>query len=224
MKTPVPRVHDLLEIDGRLLTAMLPFPPAWLRDCLDESSYVVARRSAAAEHRIPIGICGAHRNQRFAAVIPRSLVRSILAPSEVLRLAGNPTISHLPALRSLVSLKKRWAGVDWPWGPIGSVALTLVSGSQRANAESDLDIVLEAANRFTTSDAKMLFASALGLPARVDIRIETPFCGFSLFEFGWSRSGSILLRTPEGPILGNDPWDPGLSPMAETARFSGGLP
>ena len=224
MKAPVPRVHDLLEIDGCLLSAMLPFPPAWLKDCPGESSYVVVRRSAAAENQIPIGICGGHRNQRFAAVIPRGLVRSILTPSEVLRLAGNPTIFHLPALRSLISLKKRWAGVDWPWGPIGSVALTLATGSQRASADSDLDIVLEAANRFTTSDAKMLFASALGLPARVDIRIETPFCGFSLFEFAWTRSGSILLRTPEGPILGSDPWDPGLSLMAETARFIGSLP
>jgi len=214
-----PRVHDLLEIDGRLFTATLPFPPAWLTVYLGESSYVVARRSSAAENLISIGVCGGQRNQRFSAVLPRGLVRSILTPSQLLGLAESLTISQLPAFRSLVSLKERWAGLDWPWGPIGSVALTLATGSQRANAQSDLDIVLEAANRFTTSDAKMLFASALGLPARVDIRIETPFCGFSLFEFAWTRSGSILLRTPEGPILGSDPWDPGLSPMAETARF-----
>jgi phosphoribosyl-dephospho-CoA transferase len=223
MKAPWPRVHDLLEINGRLLTATLPSPPAWLADCLGEGSYVVARRSSAAENQIPIGICGEQRNQRFPTVIPRRLVRSILTPSQLLRLAGNVTSPQLPALRSLVSLKRRWAGLDWPWGPIGSVALTLATGSQRAKADSDLDIVLEAADRFTTSDAKMLFASALRLPARVDIRIETPFCGFSLFEFGWARSDSILLKTPEGPILGSDPWDPGVSSMAETARLIGSL-
>jgi phosphoribosyl-dephospho-CoA transferase len=223
MKALSPRVHDLLEINGRLLRATLPSPPAWLTDCLGESSYVVARRSPAAENQIPIGICGAQRKQRFSAVIPRRLVRNILTPPLLLRLAESLTIPQLPALRSLVSLKKRWAGLDWPWGPIGSVAFTLATGSQRANADSDLDIVLEAENRFTTSDAKMLFASTLGLTARVDIRIETPFCGFSLFEFGWTRSGSILLKTPEGPILGSDPWAPGLSPMAEPAQLISNL-
>jgi phosphoribosyl-dephospho-CoA transferase len=220
MKAPPPRVHDLLEINGRLLMATLPSAPAWLTDCLDEISYVIALRSSAAENQIPVGICGEQRSQRFSAVLPRSLVRRIVTPSQLLRLAEGLTSPHLSALRSLVSLKKRWAGMDWPWGPIGSVALTLATGFQKVNAHSDLDIVIHAANRLAAGDAKVLFVSTLGLPARVDIRVETPFCGFSLFEFGWTRSGSILLRTPEGPILGSDPWDPSFSSVAETVRLT----
>lgn len=221
MKTPLPQVHDLLEINGRLLAATLPAAPEWLTDCLGKSSHVIALRSRVAENEIPIGICGKQRNQRFSAVLPRRLVRRVLTPFRILRLAEGLTNPRLPALRSLFLLKERWAGLEWPWGPIGSVAFELATGSPRVNAHSDLDIVLHAAERLTTGDAQVLFASTLGLPARVDIRVETPFCGFSLAEFGWARSDAILLRTPEGPLLGSDPWDPDLSPMAASARLTG---
>jgi phosphoribosyl-dephospho-CoA transferase len=217
MKTPSPRVHDLLEVDGRFLVASLGSMPVWLENRLGESFYVVARRPAITENQIPVGICGKHRNQRFATSIPRKVVRRIVTPPQLLRLADGLSITHLPALRSLVSLRKRWTGLGFPWGPIGSVALELATGSDRVNALSDLDIVLHAADRFTRCDAKAIFASTLGLPARVDILVETPVCGFSLFEFGWARSGNILLRTQEGPVLGNDPWNRVLSSRAETA-------
>lgn len=220
MNAPSLQVHDLLEIDGRLLRATLPSAPAWLTACLGKSCHVIARRFATAEHQVPIGICGEQRNQRFAANIPRRLVRHVLTPPQVLRLVDGLASPHLPGLRSLVSLKKQWAGLELPWGPIGSVALELVTGSSRVNAHSDLDIVLHAADRFAAVDAKILFASTVSLPARVDIRVETPFCGFSLAEFAWARAGRILLRTPEGPILGRDPWDPHLSSPVEAARLT----
>lgn len=104
-------------------------------------------------------------------------------------------------------LKKRWVGAGFAWGPIGSVALELATRSRIVNAPSDLDIVFHAADRLTAGDAKAIFATTLGLPARVDLRVETPFCGFSLYEFAWTRSGRILLRAREGAVLGSDPWE-----------------
>ena len=216
MKALSPRVHDLLEIDGRPLLRILPPPPAWLNEYLGRHCHVVTRRLDPAEYQIPIGICGSLRNQRFAASIPRTLVKSILTPLQLLRLADGLSRPRLSALKSLVSLKKRWVALSLEWGPIGSVALELATGSRRVNAQSDLDIVVHASDRFTADDAKVIFGTTLGLPAKVDIRVETPFCGFSLFEFGWAHSGNILLRTHAGPILGSDPWDDSL--VADAAR------
>src|SRR5260221_12447223 len=58
----------------------------------------------------------------------------------------------------------------------------------------------------TAEEAKSLCDRAMNLPAVVDIRVETPVCGFSLKEFaGWSPA-AILLRIPRGFVLEKDPW------------------
>jgi triphosphoribosyl-dephospho-CoA synthase len=44
------------------------------------------------------------------------------------------------------------------------------------------------------------------LPAAADIRVETPFCGFSLGEFVREGSRRTLLRYPSTVVIGDDPW------------------
>jgi len=61
--------------------------------------------------------------------------------------------------------------------------LELASAGDVATPESDLDIVLYAERRMTAEEAKSLCDRAMSLPAVVDIRVETPVCGFSLKEF-----------------------------------------
>jgi serine/threonine protein kinase len=51
-----------------------------------------------------------------------------------------------------------------------------------------------------------LLISARDLPVTVDIRVETPACGFSLAEYVEPSAESMLLRTCAGPILSEDPW------------------
>ena len=46
-------------------------------------------------------------------------------------------------------------------------------------AGSDLDIVIYAERRMTADEAESLCDHAMNLPAAVDIRAETPMCGFS---------------------------------------------
>ena len=197
-----PQVHDLLQIAGRSLPAV----PSWVKSCLRADGYVITRRFSNTEDRIPIGICGKERHQRFATSIPRRLVRRIVTPPELLRLVDRLSNECFPALLSLKLLKQRWLDLKLPWGPIGSVSRELLIGASIVSAHSDLDIVIRAEKRFTKDDAQSLAASTLDLPTRVDIRVETPFCGFGLAEFGWRCPGEILLRTPIGPILGSDPW------------------
>ena len=112
----------------------------------------------------------------------------------------------IPALRSLQHLKDLWIDLDHAWGPGGSVGFELASGRHVATPESDLDIVIYAEGRMTAEKAKSLCDRAMNLPAVIDIRVETPICGFSLKEFaGWSPA-AILLRLPRGIVLAKDPW------------------
>jgi phosphoribosyl-dephospho-CoA transferase len=71
---------------------------------------------------------------------------------------------------------------------------------------SDLDLVLRADEPLSISCAAALLSQANGLPAAVDIRVETRFCGFSLCEFVRECSRSILLRYPSTVMIGDDPW------------------
>jgi phosphoribosyl-dephospho-CoA transferase len=93
-----------------------------------------------------------------------------------------------------------------PWGPGGSVGFELASGRHVATPESDLDIVIYAERRMTAEEAKSLCDRAMNLPAVVDIRVETPVCGFSLKEFADRSPAAILLRVPRGIVLAKDPW------------------
>jgi phosphoribosyl-dephospho-CoA transferase len=71
---------------------------------------------------------------------------------------------------------------------------------------SDLDLVLRADEPLSISCAAALLSQANGLPAAVDIRVETRFCGFSLYEFVRECSRSILMRYPSTVMIGDDPW------------------
>jgi phosphoribosyl-dephospho-CoA transferase len=96
--------------------------------------------------------------------------------------------------------------LDHPWGPGGSVGFELATGSHVVNSESDLDIVIHAEGKITREDARSLYARTINLPVALDIRVETRACGFSLTEYATAGSARILLRTPDGLDLGNDPW------------------
>jgi phosphoribosyl-dephospho-CoA transferase len=93
-----------------------------------------------------------------------------------------------------------------PWGPGGSAGFELASGRHVVTPESDLDIVIYAERRMTAEEAKSLCDRAMNLPGVVDIRVETPVCGFSLKEFAGRSPAAILLRAPSGIVLGRDPW------------------
>jgi phosphoribosyl-dephospho-CoA transferase len=133
------------------------------------------------------------------------------APSTSASRAAPPTRTDItPALRALALLADRWKSLASPWGPGGSVGFELATGHPVARPQSDLDVVIYAESRMTHDEARALCESAQGLPAAVDIRVETPTCGFSLMEYAnVAPCASILLRFPYGTALGPDPWTPG---------------
>lgn len=125
---------------------------------------------------------------------------------DLLRQAGTVN-DHLPVRRGLRTLMKAWKWLTYPWGPAGSLGFEVATGKPTTTPQSDLDVVIYADSPLSRRDAQRLLASADDLEVKLDIRIETPTCGFSQTEYATSPTKTILLRTVAGPILGTDPWD-----------------
>jgi phosphoribosyl-dephospho-CoA transferase len=218
------RIHDLLEIDAERFLQAHSSVPAWVAASLGQTPFVVVRRGPVSDQEIPIGVRGAHRNERWAGGCHPSLVNEILTPRMLLDRAAAaamapaaasvrpaaPALSRaaaIPALRALSLLAERWQAFDSVWGPGGSVGFELATGRHIVTPQSDLDVVIYARRRMTVNEARLLRDSTQGLPTPVDIRIETPICGFSLVEYASRAPAPILLRTASGALLGADPWE-----------------
>jgi phosphoribosyl-dephospho-CoA transferase len=153
---------------------------------------------------IAVGVRGDNRNERWAASCEKSLVREIVRPEELLHTATD--VRRTPAIRSLPEMSERWADLRLPWGPGGSVGFELASGRKITTEASDLDLVIRAQRRISVEEARFLLDRTQGLEAKVDVRVETPVCGFALEEYVSAASAKILLRYPDDVRLGDDPW------------------
>ncbi|HXM05296.1 MAG TPA: malonate decarboxylase holo-ACP synthase [Chthoniobacterales bacterium] len=206
------RPHYLVKID----TAAISFGnnssfsesvPASVRRELEETNFVVVRRGVITENWVPIGIRGPERFQRWAAWYPRYAIQEIVKPMDLLTRVNTGNDRNVsPARRTLQSLIKAWRWFTNPWGPAGSLGFEVATGKPTTTPQSDLDVVIYADHPLSRRDAQRLLASADDLEVTVDIRIETPMCGFSLTEYATSPTKTILLRTVAGPVLGADPW------------------
>jgi phosphoribosyl-dephospho-CoA transferase len=220
------RPHYLLKID----TAAISFGkssldlsvPASVRRELEETNFVVVRRGVVTENWVPIGIRGHQRFQRWAAWYPRYAVQEIVKPMDLLTQIDTVNDRDVsPARGALRSLMNAWQSITYPWGPAGSVGFEVATGRQTTTTKSDLDVVIYADEPLSRRDAQRLLASADDLDVRVDIRVETPMCGFSLTEYATSPTKTILLRTVTGPILGSDPWDDSIRSAVAVMRRDG---
>ena len=200
-------VHDLLHVDPDSVNPGCAAESAWVKDALAAAPWVVVRRDEAPADQIAVGVRGATRGDRWGGFIARDRIRSIVRPAELLRLhRSSRCVPRTPALRALRHMDERWHHLTFPWGPGGSVGFELASRQPSTNESSDLDLIIRAPRRISKEQARSLLNNTKDLGVRADVRVETPYCGFSLEEYSCGASGRILLRYPDGPKLGVDPW------------------
>jgi phosphoribosyl-dephospho-CoA transferase len=200
-------VHDLLRVDPEFVTPGCPAESAWVKDALAASPWVVVRRDEAPADQIAVGVRGASRSDRWGGFIGQEQIRCIVRPEELLLLhRSSRRVPRSPALKALRQMDERWRHLTSLWGPGGSVGFELASGQLSTNDSSDLDLIIRAPARITRERARSLWDRTQGLTVRVDVRVETPHCGFSLEEYACGALERILLRYPDGPELGADPW------------------
>jgi phosphoribosyl-dephospho-CoA transferase len=203
-----PQVHDLLQIDAHSLTADSVSQPPWVREALSSCPWVVVRRSQSPPAgQVSVGVRGASRSERWAGFCGESVIKKTVRPEELLAIARSSTQIHrTPALNALWEVIERWRDLSLPWGPTGSVGFELATRLQVTTDASDLDLAIGATNRIDPQRASFLWDRLPGLQAKVDVRVETPACSFSLEEYAHASSARILLRYPDSLRLGDDPW------------------
>ena len=177
-----------------------------MNQALSSCPWVVVRRVRAPAGEIAVGVRGDTRSQRWGGFLSKDLIGKVVRPADLLLVEQSSIPRVTPAIKVLQQVIDRWRDLTLPWGPTGSVGFELATGSQVTSEASDLDIAIRAPARITVERARALWQRVVGLQTRVDIRVETPVCGFSLQEYACTSSTRILLHYPDGERLGNDPW------------------
>lgn len=205
-----PRPHDLLWLDDP--SALIPVDtwPAWAtRAWVAVAPVVVRRAPTPPDGRLPVGLRGATRSERCAALALGSRVIRQLAPEDIAQLVSKRADlikSPRPCLRTLARLGPCLDDLTSRWGVTGSVGFTLASGFDVLRADSDLDLLVRAADPGDAVALRTLASITQAADSRVDVQVETRCGAFALGE--WIRTGGpVLLKTLSGPLMCEDPWD-----------------
>jgi phosphoribosyl-dephospho-CoA transferase len=207
-------IHDLIRPREPIaLTADAP-APSWLGPALQRAPWVVVRRGPVCDGKIPVGVRGPARRQRFAAFLSVADIAERLSLEDLVALFRAIEQERRDAVSALAALA-RVAPVLAPrgsrWGPGGSVGFEIATGVPTATSSSDLDLILHQDRRLEPGEAIDLRAALAeaAAPARIDVVLETPGGGVALADLA-AMPGQVLVRTPDGPRLSADPWMAGV--------------
>lgn len=203
------RPHDLLWVDDASGVVPVEALPAWATTVWLAVAPVVVRRAPPLRDRVPIGLRGAARNERCAAWVASDRIIRKVAPEEIARHLSSRRLireSGLPCLRALARLACELDESSLAWGVTGSVGFTLASGFDVLRADSDLDLLVRSSDRGDAAALRALRRPTSDTESRIDVQVATPCGAFALKE--WLRTGGpVLLKTADGPLLCDDPWD-----------------
>ena len=200
------RVHDLLLLRSGIVSSTGVAEPAWVTSSRASYLWVVVRRAIAPDGLVAVGIRGINRHQRWGGFADLADVKERRNPSQLSFGMASRARIGLPALAALFWLEGQLDKSGLEWGPVGSVGFELATGQQVVTATSDLDLALFAPARFTRDTARDLWSVMSAAPAKVDVRVETPYCGFSLEEYAREGTEQMLVRLPASRQLAADPW------------------
>lgn len=230
----MPRPHDLIWLrdpQAFVAEAAAESWPEWADAAWLARAPVVVRRDHDDAGRIPVGLRGVTRAQRYGAWLPAEQCARVVTPGEVARQArwrDHPRRDEIPALHALAqisrSLDAHAAAGHWHWGLTGAAGFSLASGIDVLHAGSDIDLQITAPAPLSHDDAQWLADLALSAHGvRLDIQIATPYGGFALAE-RLRTGGRVLLKTDRGPVLCDDPWRPVVPTNATNATNATSAP
>jgi phosphoribosyl-dephospho-CoA transferase len=201
-----PRVHDFILLRSVEVETACLAEPAWVAPALLRTPWAVTRREPAPKGKVAVGVRGTAREERWGGFLELSQVALTKKPSQLRSSLVHDSRRTIPAFKALTFVETVLAHTNLDWGPAGSIGFELATGNPVATEESDLDVVLFAWQRVDVVTARHIWLALAASPVKVDLRIETPFCGFSLEEYARSESTKILIRMPSGRRLVEDPW------------------
>ncbi len=215
MNHGVLRPHDLVCLpDAWWAAGSATDWPAWLTQQVTQGGYApfaVVRRALPRAGYVPIGIRGQNRAQRFATYVPQALVsevktaRSVAAKGLWQGLTGS--VRHRLLHDTLAQLVPDLTPFHWGIG--GSVGFELLTQQPVIHAQSDLDIVIEAAQPFSPSLGQALITRCAEMKLVVDVQVQNELGAFHLEEYVRHPDRPILLKTAYGATLSDGLW-PGM--------------
>jgi len=182
--------------------------PTWVTTALTATATVVVRRGPQSAGRIPVGVRGPQRQQRWAGTVAVADIQTQIVPTELVanqawkQLAASR--QQLPAIQALPRLLPLLTGQ--PWGVGGSVGFELATGQPVAKVTSDLDLIVPALVPMSVGAARDLLQTLNQFGVHVDLQVVAGQNGFSLEEYAQQRSTTTMLKTGHGPELVTDPW------------------
>lgn len=195
------RAHDIIRInDISHLSANVP-QPDWVYEALKRTPYVVVRRAAVLNERIPVGVRGGSRNERYAAYVPNYAVEEHITPESLANTslwAEHRRFQQMKALQALPLVGSIFTSLNMQWGPTGSVGFELACGYHSVHADSDLDVIIRVEKPPSLGVARRLLHMLDQISVRTDVQIETPTGAVALAEYAQGNS-SVLIRTKIGP-------------------------
>ena len=202
----IPKTHDLLLLSCLELEHADAVKPEWLDAVVKACPWVVVRRAASHTKQVPVGGRGKERAQRWAGFVNPEQIEQVVSPNQLRESLVESSRRGLRAFHSLRFLGTKAALKGLDWGPGGSAGFELASGRPTVTEASDLDIIIRAPEPFDRRFANLICTQLEDVSTRVDVLIETPYCGFSLNEYAHSQLDKVLVRTDTGRILAADPW------------------
>ncbi|WP_082235303.1 malonate decarboxylase holo-ACP synthase [Halobacillus massiliensis] len=201
--------HDLLRVN-KTVDLEASSIPNWVYQSLREAPFVVVRRAPIMNGKVPIGVRGKDRTQRFGAYIDsKAILERIAPPDIVLKEIWEliKTSSPLPAVIALEDVQKIMEEFNLMWGPGGSVGFELVTGHPAVKESSDLDIIIYSEKAISLVEASdLMYRLENLLSISIDVQVETPYGAFSLKEYVRGTL-PLLLKTKAGAVLVKDPWN-----------------
>ncbi|GAB3051863.1 malonate decarboxylase holo-ACP synthase [Virgibacillus ainsalahensis] len=195
--------HDLLVISSwkELQTGNKDIPE-WIKTSLDISPIVVVRWGGTIGEKIPVGVRGFTKSQRFATYIMPASVKTHYRPLDLTKL--EPEYLHLPQVKKTFKDLKLLLNDVLEWGPAGSIGFEMVSGRKVTTLNSDFDIVITPQKPIGIDESRVLLEQFKNFPMFIDAQVILPVGAFSLRE--WARGKGVLLKTAVRPQLVEDPW------------------
>ena len=201
------QTHDLIRVRDSMAVTADGAVPSWVQPSLACTPWVVVRRGYIQDGKIPVGVRGSIRSQRFAAWLAVSEIVERRSPEELWNDGVANHASSSLALSALSRVAPVLMRYGCRWGPSGSVGFELATSAPTVTASSDLDIVLRQPCRLKPDEVSVLQAALIeaAAPVKIDAMLETPLGGVLLAELAAAPS-RVLVRTTNGPCLAVDPW------------------
>ncbi len=189
-----PRPHDLVRLTPRAVARIEAQAPAWTAASLRRAPWATVRR-AHVTGGVAIGIRGAQRDERFAAVVQSDEITERLTPEMLNGRAPARQHGAFDALTAVVR-EAQLHGLDV--GPIGAAGFELATGVTALHDRSDLDVLVRTQPGNTALPS--LASAIAALPVRVDVEVAfADDYGAALVEA--VRGGDLLVKTPGGPRI-----------------------